>query len=256
MSNDENLKEYLRQHKVKPEPKKADIKPVPEVGGMTTAWFMLRRLPLKLFMLCIYLLAFMIIGGVTLTKLLSEEEALLYTYGAMATLVVASVGWWLYRFSQYRKWTSGLLYPLTGWTELLASRSKTYWRKEFYISITVSFKLSNSASGLHQEAINLFLKNIISKKQKYSNMDWHAGGHPTDFTVKKKTMTGDVDSAALKWLADMLSNKIIPLSKLLGNTLELVTIEYDGYEREYRHKYRGRDAHERNDWDHTINSMD
>jgi hypothetical protein len=256
MSNDQKLKEYLQQNKVKPEPKKADIKPVSGAGGMTPNWFMLRGVPLKFFMLCIYLLAFMIIVGVSLTKLLPEEIGMLYTFGAMATLVVISIGWWLYRFNEYKKWISGQLYPITGWTELLASRSKIFWKKEFYISITVRFKLSDNASALHHEALNLFLKNTVSRKQKYSNMDWHAGGHPVDFTVNKKTLTGDVDSAALKWLADTLSRKIIPLSKILGNALELVTLEYDGYEREYRHKYRGRDAHERNDWDHTINSMD
>ena len=256
MSNDEKLKDYLRQNKVKAEPKKAEIKPMPQLGGMTPSWFMLRRLPLQFFMLCIYLLAFMVIVGVTLGKLLPGDAGLLYTFAAMAAIVLVCAGWWLYQFSVYRKWTSGKLYPVVGWNELLASRSKVFWKKEFYISITVSFKLSNHATGLHHEAINLFLKNMVSKRQKYANMDWHAGGHPVDFTVNKKTITGDVDSTALKWLADMLSKKFISLSKLLGEALESVSIEYTGYEREYRHKYTGRDAHERNDWKNTINSMD
>jgi hypothetical protein len=256
MSNDEKIKEYLRQNKIKPEPQKVEIKPAFETKGMTPNWFMLRQLPWKVLMLLIYLLAFMIIVGVTLSKFLPGDEGLLYTFAAMAIIVLASAGWWLHKFSQYRKWKSGKLYPVVGWAELLASRSKVFWKKEFYISITVGFNLANNATGLHHEAVTLFLKNTVSNKRKYANMDWHAGGHPSDFKVNKKSMTGDVDALALSWLVETLSKKFIPLSKLLGNALESVTLEYDGYEREYRHKYRGRDAHERNDWDHTINSMD
>jgi hypothetical protein len=255
MSNDEKLKEYLRQNKIKPEPKRVEIRPAVETKGMTTSWFMLRQLPLKVFMLLIYLLAFMVIVGVTLDKFLPGDEGLLYTFAAMAVIGLACAGWWLYQFSQYKKWISGKLYPITGWAELLASRSKVFWKKEFYIPVTVNFKLTSNATGLHHEAIMLFLKNTVSNKRKYSDMDWHAGGHPSDFKVNKKSITGDVDTQALNWLAETLSKNFIPLSKLLGNALESVTMEYEGYEREYRHKYRGRDPHERNDWKNTLNSL-
>lgn len=257
MANDEELEKYIQQNA--PEPKKKSVKKTQATAapyGMTLNGFILRKLPWQIIRLIMYQVGFFVIVGITLTKFLPEEQGILYTVAGMIAIALLSLGWWVSHFSTYKKWTTGAFYPFTGWTELLASRTKMFWKKEYYVSIAVSIDLKADASKLHREAVDIFLKNAIANKGKYENMDWHAGGYPNDFKSDKKSMTGDVDSVALKWLVDVLSKKFIPLAKLLGSTLDSVSLTYQGQEREFRKKSDGPDAQERNDWKSTLNSLD
>jgi hypothetical protein len=246
VTQDEELKEYLRKNALRPEAKKPEPKLDAKPGTMTPKKLFFRGLRGYLPVLFLFLPLIGIIAFTGFSKLYSESIAGLYTLTLLAVIVLSSAGWWGYRFIQYTNWTNGRIYPFHGWQEFLAQRSRNYWKGEYYISVSIAVRFSKDASPLHREAVGLFFTNVVRKRgKKYEEMEWHAGGRPTDFTAHGPALTGDISQRQMEWFIKIFVHQFQTVAKLLGNTLASVTIEAKGNEREFIHKKQRRDAYER-----------
>lgn len=255
MTDEDKLKQYIQKHKLPKESRHAP--PINHhkdaTGPVKKKW------PASVYFnhtikKLIAILGFAFLSSVAVNEMTSNGLYALIT--AIVIFVIPILSWWI-GFKKYLRWMRGKYYVISGWDELISTRSPEFWKGELYTLVTIKIELANQATDASQEAAAIFLTQWEKEwKKRYAKMEWESGsGQPKDFVAKGLQLTGEISKANLSIIIAMLSRKFLPLSRLLKTELRVVRIISTEKEIKYIKKNDGRDAYDRQSYRDSINSL-
>lgn len=249
MTEEEKLRDYLRKNAVEEEPKPKA--PAPKINPAETTSMskpFTHDIGIWTFRVLLFMFPIALVVSYTLHDVYKFDETETWTW-TFVILGAYGLFWlmlWVIRFQMYNSWTKSEPYPLVGWDEFISKRTRDFWKKGVYTPITVTIKLKPGATPLHKQAAITFLDNWVNKwSYKFGNMDWKSNSRPNDYKITGTSISGDVGVYQVNILIVVLSRKFLPLSKLLGDHLESVTIKSDTKEVQYSRIKSRSNAHDR-----------
>jgi hypothetical protein len=238
MTDEEKLRDYLRQNAPKPE---GDApKPEAPAQGKSlakethTSWY--KGQVWGVFRWVSIFITFFV--GVIFAYLNSEwgletERAVTIGGSLWATGIFIISAITIYRLSRYSKWVNSGYYKLMGWDEFFTKRTSDFWNQRNYTNVRISFNLAPEASELHRQVLKTFTNMMVEKwGKRYQHKDYEwIGGAPKDLGTNGTSLYGEFSQGELMKIVKILVPQFVPVAKMLGTNLHDVVIKCDNKER-------------------------
>ena len=240
MTRKSDLESYLKKNAINEAPTKereTDDSVVPQKPGrMTADAYAFRDIKLSLFLVVMFTGFFVSLVAYVMNRSYhSSKEEMIYAAIIiyLIAFVMAFVAFGI-KYLVYRRWITNRSYVLEGWSEFLEARSADYWERLPFVPVEISVNLNEKASALEHEAVKLFMNKWQERwGETYSDLGFE-GGTPDELKAKGLHASAHFSRKQLSNLTYTMSWRFLSLARLLGDSLQSVSIRTVGKEERFK----------------------